>query len=131
MTQYRTGIDAETGRVLTGYAHLVQSIHKIVGTMPTERVMRLDFGMEPSRRLGRNITVALAATLYRDAVAAIHRWEPEYRVVRLQLVDIDRAGVLAIYIEGEYYPEGRLGNYDLVEPANINIPLALAHRGAA
>lgn len=131
MTRYRTGIDATTGKVLTGYAHLVQSVDKIISTLPTERVMRLDFGLEPTRRLGRNISAALAATLYRDAITAIHKWEPEYRIVRLQLVGLDRIGGMSIYFEGDYFPEGRFGNYDLVEPANINIPLALTHRGAA
>lgn len=131
MIRYRTGIDASTGKLLVGYAHLAQSIDKIIMTIPTERVMRLDFGLDPARRLGRNISAALAATLYRDAITAIHTWEPEYRIVRLQLVGLDRIGGMSIYFEGQYFPEGRFGNYDLVEPANINALLALADRQAA
>lgn len=128
---YRVGISARDGRPLTGYAHLEQSLAKIIGTLPGERVMRLDFGMDPTRRLGRNISPLLAATLYRDFVAAIHKFEPEYRITRMQLARVDRSGALALHVEGRYFPEGRLGNYALEEPANFNFPLALATGGAA
>lgn len=132
MIRYRTGIDEKTGRPLTGRAHLEQSIAKIIMTIPTERVMRLDFGMDPTRQLGRNISARLAATLYREMITAIHKWEPEYRVRRLQLVNIDRTGALGVLFEGDYFPQGRLGDYSIVQPANINLPLALSDmRGAA
>lgn len=129
---YRKGISATTGRPLTGAAHLEQSLVKIVMTIPTERVMRLDFGLDPTRRLGRNISPVLAATLYRDLVVAVHKWEPEYRIARMQLAGLDRAGGLALFVEGRYFPEGRLGNYAFWEPANFNLPLsAIDLRGAA
>lgn len=132
MIRYRNGIDARTGKPLSGFAHLQQSIAKIVMTIPTERVMRLDFGMNPTRHLGRNISAALAAEFYRDVIVAVHRWEPEYRIRRLQLVTLDRVGGLGVLFEGSYYPEGRLGNYGIVEAVNLNIPLAVAElRGAA
>ncbi|MBY6244107.1 GPW/gp25 family protein [Methylosinus sp. Sm6] len=131
MIRYRTGIDAKTGKVLVGFAHLEQSVAKIVMTAPTERVMLLDFGFEPARRLGRNISAALAATLYRDLITAIHKWEPEYRIARLQLANLDRIGGMGVVLAGLYYPEGRFGNYDISEEANLNIPLALTHRGVA
>ncbi len=131
MVRYRVGISKVTGRSMTGYAHLQQSLAEIIATIPTERVMRLDFGLDPTRRLGRNISPALAATLYRDLIVAIHKFEPEYRVTRLQLVSVDRLGGLAIYLEGAYFPEGRLGNYALEAPANFNLPVGLVKRGAA
>lgn len=125
MIRYRTGIDARTGHVLVGFAHLEQSVAKIVMTMPLERVMLLDFGLAPTRRLGRNISRALVATLYGDLIVAIHKWEPEYRIERLQLASLDRVGGMGVYFEGRYYPEGRLGNYDVVESANLDISLVL------
>lgn len=130
MINYRSGLSAETGAPLTGYAHLQQSLLKIIMTIPTERVMRLDFGLDPARRLGRNISAILAATLYHDLVVAVHAYEPEFRIARMQLLEVTRLGGLAVYIEGKYFPEGRLGNYRLEEPANFNIPLALLRRGA-
>jgi phage baseplate assembly protein W len=128
---YRIGISERTGRPLIGAAHLDQSLTKIVMTIPTERVMRLDFGLDPTRRLGRNISPTLAAQLYRDLVTAVHRLEPEYRITRMQLARLDRIGGLSLYMEGRYFPEGRLGNYAIWEPANFNFPITLAGRNAA
>ena len=128
---YRNGISSRDGRPLSGTVHLEQSLMKIIMTIPTERVMRLDFGLDPTRRLGRNISPLLAATLYRDLVVAVHKWEPEYRIARMQLVGLDRAGGLSLYVEGRYFPEGRLGNYAIWQPANFNFPIALARRNAA
>jgi phage baseplate assembly protein W len=130
MIRYRSGIDQKTGRPLAGEAHLAQSIAKIVMTIPTERMMRLDFGMNPTRRLGRLVSAALAADLYRDLVTALLAWEPEFRVVTMRLVSLDRAGGLAVALDGRYFPEGRFGNYALERPAMFEIPLALGERGA-
>lgn len=132
MVRYRNGIDARTGRPLSGRAHLEQSIVKIVMTIPTERVMRLDFGMDPTRQIGRNLSARLAAEFYRDVIVAVHKWEPEYRIRRLQLVTLDRVGALGVLFEGNYYPEGRFGNYGIVEGVDLNLPLSVAElRGAA
>lgn len=132
MIRYRIGIDARTGRPLSGRAHLEQSIAKIVMTIPTERVMLLDFGMNPTRHIGRNISAALAARFYRDVIVAVHAYEPEYRIRRLQLVVLDRVGALGVLFEGSYYPEGRFGNYAIVEGVDLNLPLSVAElRGVA
>jgi phage baseplate assembly protein W len=132
MIRYRNGIEARTGRPLSGRAHLEQSIVKIVMTIPTERVMRLDFGMNPTRHIGRNISAALAARFYRDVIVAVHRWEPEYRIRRLQLVTLGRIGSLGVLFEGTYYPEGRFGNYAIAEAVDLNLPLSVAElRGVA
>lgn len=131
MIRYRSGLSSRTGARLSGYAHLEQSLFEIVMTIPTERVMRLDFGLDPTRRLGRNISAMLAAMLYRDLILAVHKYEPEYRIARLQLLEVTRLGGLTLYLEGRYFPEGRLGNYTIEEPANFNVPLAAIRRGAA
>lgn len=130
--RYRTGVDARTGKPLSGFAHCAQSVDDIVTTLLTERVLLLDYGLNPTRRLGRNISPALAAQLYRDAIAAIHKWEPEFRITTLQLVGVDRTGMLALRIDGRYFPEGRYGNYDIVEMQSVSVALAsLVAREAA
>lgn len=129
MIQYRTGIDAETGQLLTGLAHVSQSVSTIITTVPLEMVMLLDFGCDVVSRIGRNMYRESVLRLYGDIVTAVHRWEPEYRISRMQLVNITRTGGLAIALPGTYYPEGRFGNYALAEPVtdlNINLIKATA-----
>lgn len=126
MVRYRTGTHHVSGQLLTGWAHVEQSVGLIITTVIGERVMRLDFGANTVRHLGRNLVAVTALAVYRDSVRAIHRWEPEYRVTRCQLVRLDATGGLALTTRGTYYPEGRLGNYDIAEPADAAIPLVAA-----
>lgn len=124
MIRYRTDMNARTGALLTGFPAVRQSVATILTTRLEERVMRLEFGAEILAYLGRNTVPPVVAALYRDAVAAIHRWEPEYRVRRAQLVGLDATGGLELALAGIYYPEGRLGNYTLSEAAAATLALA-------
>lgn len=113
--RYRTGIDARTGRIIGGRAHLAQSLAKIWMTRIGERVMLLDFGTDLRSHLAEDVTGALALEIYDDLTTAVQRWEPEYRAVEMQLVNLTRIGGLGLRHAGLYFPEGRLGNVDLVE----------------
>lgn len=119
MINYRSSMCRFTGRLLTGFPCIEQSIGRILTTHPTELVMLLDFGSDTHRFIGRNLHSGLVVDLYRSAVEAIHKWEPEYRVRRIQLVMLDRLGGLGIGFDGTYFPEGRHGNYRLSEPAGF------------
>lgn len=126
MIRYRTGLHGETGALLVGQAHLRQSVAKIWTTQLTEVVMLLDFGAELASHIGRNMVPPVVLAIYRDAVKAVHRWEPEYRVRRCSLVAAERTGTLSLATSGLYYPEGRFGNYALSEPAEVVSPLVAA-----
>lgn len=126
MIRYRTDMDRQTGELLLGFPAVEQSIGLILTTLLEERVMRLDFGSELIRRIGRNMSVPVVLAIYRDAVKAIHAWEPEYRVVQVQLMRLERTGAIALGTKGLYYPEGRFGRFDLVEAADGAFPLAQA-----
>lgn len=113
--RYRSGLDARTGRIITGRVHLAQSLAKIWLTRIDERAMLLDFGANLRSHLAEDVTGALALEIYDDLTSAVYRWEPEYRVVEMQFVSLTRIGGLGLRHGGKYYPEGRLGNYSLVE----------------
>lgn len=113
--RYRSGLDARTGRIISGRVHLAQSLAKIWLTRIGERVMRLDFGANLRSHLAEDITAALVLEIYDDLTTAVYAWEPEYRVDEMQIVSLTRIGGLGLRHGGRYYPEGRFGNYDLVE----------------
>lgn len=120
--RYRTGIDARTGKVLTGVPHLVQSLEKIWRTRRGNMFMLLDFGHELRELLSEDLTPAIALLVYNEMVASAARWEPEYAITQLQFVSMTEFGSLGIRHAGIYYPEGRYGNYDQA------VPLTLAPR---
>lgn len=111
--RYRTGINARTGKILTGPAHLAQSLSKIWQTRLDTRVMRLSFGADLRSALSEDLTPSIALLIYNEMVASAARWEPEYLITQLQLVTLQESGKLGIRHGGIYYPEGRFGNYDL------------------
>lgn len=111
--RYRTGINARTGQILTGPAHLAQSLGKIWQTRLNTRVMRLSFGADLRSALSEDLTPAIALLIYNEMVASAARWEPEYVIAQLQLVTLQETGKLGIRHGGIYYPEGRFGNYEL------------------
>ena len=129
--RYRVGIDRETGRPLIGRAHLSQSLARLWQTLPNLRVMLLAYGTDLRRHLSEDVTPALALEIYDDLVTATHRWEPEYRILDLQLVSLTRIGGLGLRHSGSYFPEGRLGNYTDSEPFGVTTELSRYERSAA
>lgn len=120
---FRTGIDRRTGQILTGWAHVRQSLEVIWLTRFETRVMLLDFGSDLRSWLAEDLTTATALGLYNDLITAAHRWEPEYRIKELQLVRLTREGGLGLRHAGLYYPEGRLGNYAIALPVGSKTAL--------
>lgn len=108
----RSGIDERTGKVITGPAHLAQSLGKIWHTRVGSRVMRLTFGADLRSLLSEDLTPAIALLLYNEMVATAAKWEPEYRINQLQLVKMTEGGALGVRHGGLYFPEGRYGNFD-------------------
>jgi phage baseplate assembly protein W len=99
-----TGIDALTGKVLSGLDHLAQSIADILTTPIGTRIGRREYGSmlfqlqdQPMNGLGRMRLFAAVAT-------ALARWEPRIRLTRVQIASDDEAraagGSFAISIEG-------------------------------
>lgn len=124
MIRYRTGIDRNTGKPLVGFAHVRQSIEVILGTVPTERIMLLDFGFVGVRHIGKNLVAPVVLALYRDVRNATRKYEPEYDISRFALGRAEATGLLALGTAGTYYPEGRFGNFDIAEPITATFTLA-------
>lgn len=124
MIRYRTGIDRITGKPLVGFAHVRQSIEVILGTVPTERIMLLDFGFVGLRHIGQNLVPPVVLAFYRDVRNATRKWEPEYDITRFLLARAEATGLLALGTAGTYYPEGRFGNFTIKEPVTATFTLA-------
>lgn len=114
--RYRTGIDGRTGRVLTGVAHLAQSLDTLWMTRREQLVMALDIGTELRAFLSEDLTPALALGIYNELALSTWLHEPEYRLDELQFVRMGEDGLLALRHGGLYYPEGRFGNYEIAVP---------------
>ena len=70
-----TGIDRETGKSLSDWDHVTQSIHVIFSTRIGERVMRRAFGSAIPGLLGRNLEPVTLAKFFAAICIAIDLWE--------------------------------------------------------
>lgn len=78
-----TGMDAETGRALSGDDHLVQSIGDIVSTAFGERTMLGDYGCLLFDLLDRPATRANLLLAAMSVTMALARWEPRIAVTQV------------------------------------------------
>lgn len=106
-----SGIDRRTGKLLTGWPHVVQSLEVIFTTGFGERVMREWVGSYVPYMLGQNLVPSTVLKFYVGLYAAIEAFEPRYRIVRFLPTEVSRLGSLRLDIEGEYRPRGHLGDF--------------------
>lgn len=110
------GLDRRTGRVLTGFDHVVQSIEVILGTQIGERVMRRTFGSVVPRLLGENLVPPTVLRFFTAIIVAIELWEPRYAIVQIEIRpelnegEALRDGRLRLALVGEYRPRAHLGD---------------------
>lgn len=100
------GLDATTGKPLSGIEHLKQSIRDILATRIGTRVMRRDYGSRVPELIDRPITPALAVELYAAVAEALDAWEPRLKLARVRVISAS-AGRITLALEGEVRPEGK------------------------
>ena len=111
-----TGIDRFTGKPLSDWQHVVQSILVILSTRIGDRVMRRSFGAAVPGLLGQNLTPSTLLRFYTAIAIAIEIWEPRFRVRRFEYsstensADLLRQGRIGIRMVGDYRPRALSGD---------------------
>ncbi|WMN59296.1 GPW/gp25 family protein [Pseudoalteromonas xiamenensis] len=99
------GMNAKTGKALSGVEHLKQSIRDIVTTPLGSRVMRRDYGCGLFELVDRPFSHSLVGDITMSIANALEKWEPRFR---LDGVSVHPAGEgkLSIAINGLYLING-------------------------
>lgn len=111
------GLDRRTGKVLTDWAHVVQSIEDILTTRILTRVMRRDYGSDWPRLVDAPMNEQTLLLFYVTAAEALDRWEPRFELVEVYFLDADASGRATLRLVGNYLPRGHKGDRT---PANDN-----------
>ncbi|MGM0825697.1 MAG: GPW/gp25 family protein [Pseudomonadota bacterium] len=108
------GINAQTGRSLSGINHLRQSIRDILTTPIGSRVMRRDYGSRLFELVDAPMNSATIIDLYAATAEALAQWEPRFRLTRARTESAE-PGHIVLTLEGEYLPTGEMINLDGIQ----------------
>lgn len=94
------GINASTGKRLSGTDHLKQSIKDILTTRIGTRVMRRDYGSRLPDLVDNPTGEFLNVELFAATAEALAKWEPRFRLDRVYLQSITDSGHIVLSLEG-------------------------------
>ncbi len=108
------GIDASTGKPLSGLAHLRQSVRDILTTPIGTRVMRRDYGSRLYRLVDAPMNDATRLDMMAATYEAIETWEPRLELDAIA-VEMPEPGGVVISVFGQYVPTGEPVALDGIE----------------
>ncbi len=105
------GMNAETGRELTGLEHLKQSIADILNTPIGSRIMRRDYGSRLFELIDAPINRSTVVDIVAETAEALMKWENRLVVTA---VDVTSAvvGQIVLTVTGKYKLDGRTVQLD-------------------
>lgn len=113
------GMDRNTGRGLSGWPHVMQSLLVIWTTALGEREMLGQFGSGLPGELGKPLTEARMLTIKQAINVATDMWEPRYAINRVTVLTVNRDGRTGIRVDGQYRPRGHLGDLTPEGPRSL------------
>lgn len=102
-----SGTNIYTGRALGGLLHLRQSITDILTTPIGSRVMRREYGSHLFELIDAPANQGTLVDLYAATAEALAKWEPRFRLNRIQSTGVTEAGKTSLTLEGVYLPKRR------------------------
>ncbi|RHW21695.1 GPW/gp25 family protein [Pseudomonas jilinensis] len=98
------GMHRDTGRSISGSEHLRQSLSDILTTPLGSRVMRREYGSLLPELIDQPQNPATLVRLYAATAVAVMRWEPRFRLSRVEYSITGSQGLLDL--EGEVVSNG-------------------------
>lgn len=94
-----SGMDAKSGRRLSGIEHICQSIADILTTPIGSRLMRRGYGSLIPSLVDQPLNGTTILRIYAATAAAINQWEPRIRLTNVQL-ERDVYGQIGLLLDG-------------------------------
>lgn len=123
------GINRRTGRIVSDWAHVCQSIGDLLSTPYLTRVMRREYGSAVPDVIDKPLTNASLLEFYVAAAEALDRWEPRFSLDKIELVSATRGGRIELALEGTYRPRAHKGDMTPAEIPDRSIAFMLANDG--
>lgn len=118
----RVGTDAQTGQLITGWDHCVQSMGKLLSTRFATRPARRHLGNDVPELQDANastLTIFKAFASVADALGDPDGGEPGFALQSIEMAQYGRDGRFVFILDGIFYPRGHLGDYSVFEPRSF------------
>jgi phage baseplate assembly protein W len=83
--------------------------------------MRRDFGSNLFDLIDARMVQRNVLAVYSASALAIAKWEPRFRVTRVNIDEATSGGRLSLNIFGTYYPRGHLGDFTVAEDGSVRV----------
>lgn len=102
-----TYISRYTGKAITEYEHVVESVIDILTTAKRSRPRLMEYGTDIHLMIDRNVTQEFISDLRMEMATALSLWEPRVEFTRIVL-NLDRIpdGTVVAWFVGRYKPTG-------------------------
>ncbi|KIC36554.1 GPW/gp25 family protein [Leisingera sp. ANG-M7] len=108
------GIDATTGKSLSGLDHLRQSVRDILTTPIGTRVMRRNYGSRLYSLVDEPMNDATRLEMMAATYEALETWEPRLQLDQIS-VEMPEPGNVLVSLQGVYLPDGQPITLDGIE----------------
>ncbi len=123
------GIDRRTGKPISGWPEVAQSLDVLLTTYVGERVRRRGIGFDgdamqdkPSNAIEMtNAFVAIMEAIEPRLVNGRQYGEPRFDLVRVVPTRAGPDGVVTFELQGLYYPMGHRGDFSVFETASLSL----------
>lgn len=95
-----TGMNRDTGKRLTGMAHILQSVRDILTTPVGSRAMRRTYGSYLYKLLDAPLTAATRLLMSAFTASAIRKWEKRIKLSKVSVTQADAGGAAGLTLEG-------------------------------
>jgi len=109
------GLNAHTGKPLSGLDHLVQSVADILTTPIGTRIMRRDYGSQLPELIDQPHNGASLVRMYGAIATALQRWEPRLALVRMHITPDPTPGRATLELTAHVH-QAQPGNTHLTIP---------------
>lgn len=100
------GMDRSTGQLLSGVAHLQQSIADILSTPIGSRRMRPEYGSKIRRFVDLPVNDGWKSAVQAEVARALGRWEPRLKLERVRVLAV-LDGQITLQLTGQYLGDGQ------------------------
>jgi phage baseplate assembly protein W len=104
------GVNAQTGQLICGIPYLRQRIENALSTPLNATVMHRERGSRLFSLVDRPMTQASVVDVYAAIAECLQRpisGVPDFRLDKVQTVQLGENGKLLLDLQGEYLPEGK------------------------